>query len=506
MSGLFRLAAVSLIALVSGCAVFDDAPVTVTSGTVIDNVAVVNTRDGSVAAGRAVAVDGGKIVRIAAAGSIRAAGAAQSVDATGKYAVPGFLDMHAHALATADRRPPYWPLMIANGITGFREMSGSVELLERGKRLNKEIAYGAVIAPALLAQPGRLYSLIPDGRRVGIATAEAAVAEVDQQKRLGADFIKIISVNRDVFFATVDAAKKQSLPLVGHLSPVVSATEASNAGMRAMEHLGAGLIGVAIDCSTDEAALRQLVRERAAAPRPVPPGPPPPALILRLLANPLIIQAGDADLAARVLATWDESRCRTLARTFARNGTWQIPTLIRLRTMQFGADAAYRNDPNLKYVDPLTRTMWREVADEFAARVPASAAETYKRFYDLQLRMVRLFKREGVPMLAGADMTGQWNIPGFGLHQEFDELAKAGLSPLEILQMTTLDGARFLGREATMGTLEDGKTADIVLLDANPVESASNLHRLWGVVLRGRYLPKAALEKMKDDVAAAYVN
>jgi imidazolonepropionase-like amidohydrolase len=506
VSGLRGITAAALAALLGACALVDDTPVTVTSSTLIDNVTIVDVRDGSLRAARAIALDGSRIVRVASAGSIRAAGAAETVDAAGKYAVPGFLDMHAHALAAADRRPPSWPLMIANGITGFREMSGSPELIERGQRLDKEIADGAVTAPALLAQPGRLFSLIPDGRRVGIATAEAAAEEVRRQKAQGAGFIKIIAVNREVFFATVDEAKKQGLSVVGHLSPVVSATEASNAGMRAMEHLGAGLIAAAIDCSTDETAIRDEVRRRAAAPRLAPPSPPPLAVVLRLLANPLIIQIGDADLAERVLATWSEERCRTLARTFVRNGTWQIPTLIRLRTMQFGADPAYRADPNLRYVDAPTRKMWQDVADEFATRVPAHVADIYKRFYDLQLRMVKLFKQEGVQMLAGADMTGQWDIPGFGLHQEFDELAKAGLSPLEILQMTTLNGARFLGREATMGAVEEGKIADLVLLDANPVASAANLHGIWGVVLRGRYLSKAALEKMKEEVAGAYSN
>ncbi len=101
---------IGMCALLGACALFDDAPVTVASGTVIDNVTIVDVRDGSLRAGRAIALDGGRIVRIASAGSIRATGAAQIVDAAGKYAVPGFLDMHAHALAAADRRPPFWPL------------------------------------------------------------------------------------------------------------------------------------------------------------------------------------------------------------------------------------------------------------------------------------------------------------------------------------------------------------------------------------------------------------
>lgn len=478
-------------------------PVAVTTGNVISNVTVVNTRDGSLAPGMTIVVDNGRIVKIAPVGSIRASGSAQVVDASGKFAVPGFMDMHLHALEAADQRPSYWPLMVANGVTSYREMSGATALLERGQRFRKEIAQGAIVAPEMLIQPGRLISLFPDGEGPGITTAEQAIQEVRRQKQLGAGFIKIIAVNRETFFATMDEAKKQGLHVAGHLSTVVSTTEASNAGMRSLEHFGAGLISAALDCSSDEAALRKELLARSAKPKPAPAGPPTPSAIQRALVNPLLLQLAEAEFAKRVLDSYSEEKCRALARTFVRNGTWQVPTLIRLRAMQFGADPASRTRPELVYVPPATRAMWHEVADQFAKTVPPSTSETYRRFYDLQMRMAKLFKQEGVKMLAGPD-GGQWTAPGFGLHREFDELARAGLSPLEILQMTTLNGAEFLGREASMGSVDEGKNADLVLLDANPIASAANLHGIWGVVLRGRYLSRAELDKMKEEVAAAY--
>ncbi len=107
-------------------------------------------------------------------------------------------------------------------------------------------------------------------------------------------------------------------------------------------------------------------------------------------------------------------------------------------------------------------------------------------------------------MMAGTDSggAGEWDIPGFALHQEFDLLAEAGLSPLTILQMTTLDGAKFLGREASMGTVEAGKNADLVVLDANPVASERNLHRIDAVVRTGDYFSRrdldGLLEKTRD--------
>ncbi len=118
--------------------------------------------------------------------------------------------------------------------------------------------------------------------------------------------------------------------------------------------------------------------------------------------------------------------------------------------------------------------------------------------------MTKLLDDSGVPMLAGSDACGAvWEIPGCALHQEFDLLAGAGLAPLRILQMTTLNGAEFLGTTASMGTVEEGKNADLVLLGANPVEDAAHLHDVAGVVRAGRYYPAAELDGIKQRVAAS---
>ena len=113
-------------------------------------------------------------------------------------------------------------------------------------------------------------------------------------------------------------------------------------------------------------------------------------------------------------------------------------------------------------------------------------------------------QQAGVKILAGSDLGGGWVIPGFSLHQEFRELAAAGLSPLQVLQATTLNGARFAGREATMGTVEQGKNADLVLLNGNPIADVANLHQVNAVFLRGKYYSRVALDKLLADVATGY--
>jgi imidazolonepropionase-like amidohydrolase len=130
-----------------------------------------------------------------------------------------------------------------------------------------------------------------------------------------------------------------------------------------------------------------------------------------------------------------------------------------------------------------------------------SAKDTMRRLKDLSFRLLKTFDDNGVEMLAGSDYGGGWVIPGISLHQEFDLLAEAGLSPLKVLQMTTINGARFLKREATMGTIAPGKEANLVVLDGNPIESVQNLHRIHAVIRDGRYYSANDLTQMKERVA-----
>ena len=471
----------------AACANRADDPLEVTKGTVLRNATIVNTRDGSLASGMRIVIDDGKIQRITASTTVRTSGPAVSVDASGKYVVPGFLDMHTHAMQAADSDPSYWPLLIANGVTGIREMGGSAVLIKRAKKLNADRAAGLVLAPEIVAIPGEIFV----GR---VAVPDVAVEQVRQQKAQGADFIKLVNSSREVTLAILAEAGKQGLGVTGHLPPAVSAQEASNAGWRSVEHLGAGF-GLLLGCSTDEAKIRTAILRGEGAKPPFPP---------TYISNPLLYSALDAPFYRRIAQTYDEGKCQSLAQVLAKNETWQVPTLLRLRTMEFSGSASYRADPNLIYVDKTTRALWESMGKQYADQLAPDAAAAFQAYYGLQQRLTQLLKRNGVKMMAGSDLGGIWVIPGFSLHQEFRELATAGLSPLDVLQTTTLNAAEFLHREATLGTVEQGKNADLVLLDANPIVDVANLARIAAVIVNGRYLPRQALDKMKNGVAEAY--
>lgn len=466
-------------------------PVPASNIWVLDNVSVVDTRTGRVTPRQSILIEGGRIARIGAPRTLSGRGL-RHVNGGGAFVVPGYNDMHAHPL-----NPGFPPgglqLMLANGITGYRQMSGSPELLaaRRAGRLPQ-----AADAPALLSTASTI--LTPP---LVAPTPDAVTAEIRQQHEQGADFVKVVALPPPAFFAGLAEARRLGIPVAGHLIPAIDVRQASDRGMRAIEHLGPRE-AILLGCSTDEAAIR---RDMAGAPPPaLPPitGAAGLAAMQRALTNPMLLTDPASYVRfARILDTQSAERCRELAGHFARNQTWQVPTLIRLRTMQAGDDPAYRNDPNLRFIPARTRQLWQSLGDEFAQRVTPEQRRTLARLWTAQLALVRLFDQTGVPMLAGSDYGGGWEVAGYSLHQEFDLLRQAGLSPLRVLQLTTLEPARFLGREAVMGTVEPGRNADLVLLAANPVTSTANLRRIRGVVRDGRYYSRAELDAMIARVA-----
>ena len=463
----------------------------VSKGTVLLNANVVNTRDGSVTPGMSIVIDGGKIQQIIPVGTnVTVSGSGQGVDASGKYVVPGYLDMHTHVF-DGDQQSAYWPLMIANGITGVREMTGSSDLVKRAQQHNADRAAGNLDAPEVLLIPGDLFRGLPPAS----TTAGPAIQAVQQQKAYGAGFVKIINTNREATLAILGEAKKQGLDVAGHLTPAVSARESSDLGWKAVEHFGAGL-GVLLDCANEEDSVRAaILRGDGGVTPPLPPS--------------WSFTAQTAPFFQRVFDSYNAGKCLALAQTFAKNGTWHVPTLIRLRTQAFVDATSYRTDPNLKYVSPATRAVWEAAAVRFTTTIPAPASATFKQYFGLVQTLPKLMKQNGIKMLTGSDISSSlsnWVVPGFSLHQEFSLLSDNGLSPLDILQMTTLNGAEFLNRQSTMGTVDVGKNADLVLLDANPITDAANLDKISGVLLKGKYFSKAALEKMKSDVAAIYAS
>jgi imidazolonepropionase-like amidohydrolase len=462
----------------------------------LNNVSIVDPRNGELAHDMSILIDNGRIVRVTPAGTVQQGASVKQVDAHNQFAVPGYNDMHVHALI--EKNPSAGlALMLACGITGFRQMAGTPQLLEKRAAGQLPLSGGT---PALLAMPGEILTPFSAG------TPEAAVRTVRKQKAEGVDFIKVGMASPAAFFAALAECRELGLPFVGHLQEGVDAAKAAKGGMRSIEHLGPRDT-ILISCSTDEAELRQEIARLPglkAPPFKIPfMGLVMAVFLQRLIINPLHGTKPDIARLRRILATFDEDKCRQIAEVFVANGTWQAPTLIRERTMELGDAPEYLNDPNLRYMPAKTVESWRKVARAFTAEFSPEARATFKELYTLQLKLTQVFDTVGVRMLAGSDACGAgWVIPGFSLHQEFDALESAGVSPLHVLQMTTSNPAEFLGKTSQMGAVEAGKNADIVLLGANPLDSVQNLHSIAGVVRAGCYYSRAELDALKSSVEA----
>ncbi|HXH68129.1 MAG TPA: amidohydrolase family protein [Candidatus Limnocylindrales bacterium] len=448
----------------------------------ITHVSVVDTKSGELKVNQTIVLASGKILRIFPSADYRPEPGAQVIDARGKFLIPGLWDMHVHiAGISAD---PKWskdvilPLLTAMGVTGVRDMGGDLTVLQAWRR---EIESGKRIGPHIVAGGPMLVSRgkkTPE--QIPITNAEEAREAVRSLKLAGADFIKIIDLpSREAFFAVADEAKRQKLPFVGHVPSVVTASEASDAGMHSIEHVVYS--NLEMDCSAKEDELR--ARERAAR---------------------ATHEAGtSARLLQEAMTSYDPQKAAALWERFRRNGTWLVPTLVSIEALSRhnAAPETQANDPRLEFVPDSLRKEWDP-------RTPENKfSEGEQRWWAQQYindgKMTAAMHKGGVAFLAGSDSLDHFVFPGFALHRELELLTEAGMTPLEALRAATSDAARFLGREGEFGVVASGARADLLLLDENPLAEISNTTKISAVIRDGVYLDRAALDLMLKRAKAA---
>jgi hypothetical protein len=403
-----------------------------------------------------VVITGDRIANLGKTGKMRIPKGAQVIDGAGKFLIPGLWDMHMHLSLTTEVT---LPAFIANGVTGVRDMGGDLSQIDEWR---KGIAAGLRTGPRVVRagpfvdgpKKTAMYRLTVNNP----TEARQAVVSLKQQ---GVDFIKVHNrVPRDAYFALADECRKQSITFVGHIPRGISAEEASEAGQRSIEHTETLI----------EAAAFQ--------------------------------QGSTAKSPEQALDTYTAERRKVLFATFVKNGTWYCPTLIEYRNFSFETDPSVLDDPRQKYLASTTR----EYIEKFFPAPPRSTpVEQYAGRRALFLRLIGLvgeMQRAGVGILAGTDPPARGVFPGFSLHDELALLVQAGLTPMEALQTATRNPARFLGTLDSFGTIEKGKIADLVLLEANPLEDIHNTRKVAAVVFGGRLISKPELQMMLDKVEA----
>jgi imidazolonepropionase-like amidohydrolase len=413
-----------------------------------------------------VIVVGRTIVELGKTSSVKVPNDAQVVEARGKYLIPGLWDMHVHEIFGAwlpEDEKIIPALFVANGITGVRDMGGDLEPL---KKWRARAASGDLLAPRMVIAGPMLDGPVPqfpssapvkdaaDGRKI-----------VDELKNDGVDFIKIQSyIPRDGYFAAAEEANRIGIVFAGHVPDAVRAVEASNAGQKSIEHL----TGVFEGCSTVEAELMA---------KPRGPG------------------------RGRFLATYDPEKAKSLIALFVKNQTWQVPTLYWEHGQWLIEQTNSGVDPYAKYAPPAWRERtWPMFTRDTMKSYSTDPVAEREAFVKAELKMVGEMHRAGVPILAGTDTAAGVRVyPGFSLHDELELLAQAGLNNMATLQTATRNPGLYLGFSDT-GTIEKGKRADLVLLDANPLDSISNTKKIRSVVLAGRYFSRADLDRLLHQV------
>jgi hypothetical protein len=402
----------------------------------------------------------------------------KTIDASGKFLIPGLADMHLHLTGAGEptgSREFILPLLLANGITTVRDMGGSVALL---KQLRQEIASGERSGPQIFFT-GPYLDGDPPYFQPSIVVRDAQEAEVDVQrlKSEGVDFIKVQSRLQPVaYFAIAEASRRAGMRYIGHVPDSISARAASEAGQASIEHL----TGILLACSTreDELRRRQLVP------------PPLPGSVSQSLQR-------QRDWQQDLLDSYSDQKATQLFQTLVANRTWQVPTfplLIHLAYLTPETDLA--NDPRLKYVPAGVRNNWKEGRHKNLAYQRAAEYEIRRNLVQSLLSVVKKMEVAGVPTMAGTDTTAPNVFPGSSLHEDLYYLVQAGLTPLQALQAATVRPAEFLGRTPEQGSVAAGKRADLVLLNASPLDDIRNTQKIDAVIVNGKYLNRGELDAL----------
>jgi imidazolonepropionase-like amidohydrolase len=410
-----------------------------TRALVITRVNVVDVVTGRIVPNRTVTIGGSTITGVTQGGAPPAG--ALVVDGQGRFLIPGLWDMHAHMEAAGE---PWLQLYVANGVTAIRDMGSELELI---LKMREATASGRVLGPRIFAA-GPILDDAPGNWpfRMRVKTAEDGRAAVRLLKRRGVDLIKVHDhTPRDAFFAIADEARRQSLPLAGHVPFGLTVEQVVDAGQRDIEHLSNQTLWK--PCSG------------GAAYRPEP--------------------------------------CRPFFEMLARRAVWQTPTLVAMsELMTIGTPASAVSADHLAYATKAVRAMWAGNQGAFAK---PDVIRAMRVDAEVGAAVTSDMAKAGVGILTGCDSM----IAGFCVHDELAAMVRGGMPPLAALQTATLNPSRYFDLQQRAGSVASGQWADLVLLDANPLVDITNVGRIRAVVVRGRLLDRTALDKVLAQVKIA---
>lgn len=371
------------------------------------------------------------------------------IDGAGRYLMPGLAEMHAHVPPVDDLEPMKDVLLLfaANGVTTIRGMLGHPRHLELRTMINN----GQLISP-------RFFTSGPALNGESVKTQDDAIRMVKEEKQAGYDFLKILpGLTPDNFDAMARTAHEQHIPFAGHVSYQVGVWKAAEAKQQTIDHMDAfveGLVPGIEKISEEDAGLfGMFIADKA-----------------------------------------DVSRIPKLMKALRDNNVWVVPTQAladRWFTPERTAEE-FRNDPEMKYMESKTLDNWVKAKTNLESD-PRYDKEKLMNYIKLRRKLIYECNRNGVGLLLGSDAPQVLNVPGMSTHHELQYLVDAGLTPYEALKTGTINVGVFYNKPE-MGVIKQGANADVVLLNANPLENISNTQKIEGVLVGNKWLDRTSLD------------
>lgn len=414
----------------------------------IENVTVLPMDRERTLPGQTVVIVGRRITALGAAGSVEVPANATRIDGSGKFLMPGLAEMHGH--------PPtdQWPeamqerfmrLNVAAGITTVRGMLGHPHQLV----LRQRVANGEMIGPQIfVGAPSLNGNMTP--------TAAHAREQVTRHRAAGYDLLKIHpGLNVEAFDAIMATARSEGMLTGGHIPEGVGLRHALEQGIGTVEHLDGFIEAVQRDDAGEDASQFFGVNK---------------------------------------IATIDPAKIDAIVALAKQSGTYVTPTQsLFVTNLGEGTPEQTAEREDMKYWPPQAVANWVQQVTGLRTAMGASGGDP-EGMLAFRADLIRRLRDAGVPFLLGADAPQIFNVPGYATLFELETIVEAGLTPFEALQSGTVNPARYMGLADSFGRVEVGMRADLLLLDANPLEDISNVRRRSGVVLAGRWLPASELD------------
>ena len=461
---------------------------------VIINTNIIDVELGKVDSGMSLIIKNNLIIELGKAKAIQTPKNATIIDGKDKFIIPGLWDMHAHTSSDSITRQVAYPLFIANGITGIRDMIADCYNEEYpcekynsptifiSRNWKEDVANGNLLGPRSVLGSQRVNGLRGDSSTIlSPGTPEHGREHVIFLKQRGVDFIKIYEeCPRDVFFSVAKEAKNQNLPFVGHVPFEVKISEAAKVGIGSIEHCCDE--NYMLECSEIEDVLRQkwlnAIRTKT-------------------------FNIGDIIL--EMARTYDATKCDEVFNIIKENHAWVVPTLI-VSESHYPYLFNWTIDERLKYLPKSERLLWEEWQNDYYHVYGDWDYDKQMEMRKRRFEIIAMMFKKGIPIMAGTDCASIGVFWGSSIHEELELLVQVGLSEIDALRAATLNPALFFKATDSLGSIAKGKIADMVILNKNPLEDIRHTKNINGVFSNGNYFNKSSIDSLLMNVETVVNN